>query len=354
MAYKSVIIGCGNIGCDLDRFNPGFIFTHLSAYKNNPKVNILGICDKDLAKAQEISCQKKIPFFSDKISEIMEKVQPEIVSVCTPDETHYPIVKEIVKFGCVKGIWCEKPLATSLDEAEKILKLCKEKNIKILVNYFRRYDSFYINLKDNLEKFLGEIQNVTCYYTGGITTNGSHLLDILHYFFDNCESVSATQTEKSSKFSSLNCNLFFKKGLFVNMIPCDNKKYSIFEMNILGTKARLDIVGKPFGNYTYRYYILERDKISKTKFIGSKPKKILSKNLKRDFFEKALEDLISSINCDSTPKSSKNTIHSLELISSLAYSAKKGGETIKLPFIHKKFKIPPAEGDIKTWKSQQS
>ena len=75
------------------------------------------------------------------------------------------------------------------------------------------------------------------------------------------------------------------------------------------------------------------------------------RTIKRDFFEKALQDLSHAINEKSTPSSSGEVaIRSLECIAALTYSAQHNGEIVSLPFIHDDLKIPAAEGVLKTWK----
>lgn len=349
---KAVIIGCGNIGCDLDKYNPGFVVTHLSAYKRNSKIDLVGVCDIDIEKAKEISEKEEIPFYSDNIHEIMKKTNPEVVSICTPDKTHYNVLKEIVDFECVKGIWCEKPIAVTIEQAENMKKLCDEGEIKLLINYYRRYDTFYEELKLKLKELIGETQAVSCYYSGGIVTNGSHILDLLCYFFGKCKYVHAINNSyEEGNFNDLRGMLVFENGIFVSLISCSNKNFSVLEADFIGTKARLDIINKPFGRYDYRYYVKQKDNVVDVNYLGSESHDVMDKNLERDFFEKALEDLLFSIDNHSIPKSLADSIHVVEIICALVFSAQNKGCRVDLPFNDKKFIIPEQQGDIKKWKS---
>ena len=49
----------------------------------------------------------------------------EIVSICTLADTHYQIIKDCVSYG-VKAVFCEKPIANNLNDANEIIKLCKK------------------------------------------------------------------------------------------------------------------------------------------------------------------------------------------------------------------------------------
>lgn len=346
--YKAIIIGCGNIGCTLERYNPGFVSTHLMAYKKNPEIDIIALCDIDNNKCKMIANKYNIPFTFDNLEEAMKTIKPEIVSICTPDEVHYKILKEVAKFDCVKGIWCEKPIATSIKQAEEMIKYCKDKDIKLLVNYIKRYDLFYRNIKERLGDLVGEIQTVVCYYSGGIVTTGSHLVDLLNYYFGACLSVSAETNLKTGLVGKL----VYESKVFVNLIPCDGNYFSIMELDIIGSKARLDLINKPFGNYDYRYYPTQKYSGLNMKFISGVDGRPLNRNIKRDFFELALSDLITCMENNISPISSGGeALKSLDIISALAYSSDHNGKIIKLPFKKKGYKIPEAEGDIRKWKS---
>jgi predicted dehydrogenase len=326
---NAAIIGCGNIGCELSKYKPGLIITHLEAYKKLG-VKVIGVCDIDIEKAKRYSKNA----FSNYKDLLRQK--PTIVSVCTPDDTHYEILKEITKHSSIKGIWAEKPFTKNLKQADEIIKICKKKKIKLMVNHFRRYDDFYISVKKKMG-LLGKIQRVVCYYSGGIVTVGSHLLDLLDLLFGRCQSVDGLHL----KF----------KGFYVDLIPV--KGISIMEIDIMGDEGRLDLISKPFGRYDYRFYKAKKDKIG-TKYFDSIQKEIFSKDVKRDFFEKGLKDLIKSIKENKEPISSAVVSRkSLELICAISYSIKHK-KSVKLPFKNKKFMIPKAQGDIKKWENQQS
>lgn len=326
---SAAIIGCGNIGCELSKYKPGLIITHLGAY-NKLGIKVIGICDVNVEKAKKYS--KNV--FSNYKDLLRQK--PTIVSVCTPDDTHYEILKEITKYSSVKGIWAEKPFTKNLKQADKIIEICKKKNIKLMVNHFRRYDSFYTSIKNKLG-LLGEIQRVVCYYSGGIVTIGSHLLDLLDMLFGRCLSVDGLRL----KF----------KGFYVDLVPV--KGVSVMEIDIMGDKGRLDIISQPFGRYDYRFYKAKKSRIG-TKYFDSVQDKILPKDIKRDFFEKGLKDLIRSIEKNKEPISSAIVSRrSLELICTISYSLKYN-KSVKLPFRNRKFTIPNAQGDVKKWKNRQS
>src|SRR3989338_2826992 len=204
--YKAAIIGCGNIGCFLDVYGVGYPLTHLACYLYSPSVTITAVSDLDLARAQKAASGRKIRAYSD-TKELLSAEKPDIVSICTPDADHFDTFKQVASFPSVKGIWCEKPIAINVAQGEEMVQLAKDNGIALVVNYIRRYQSFYQSIKKEMNTLLGEIRRITCYYSGGITTNGSHLIDLLHYFFCRCGSGSARK-EKLDYIAKLSFGSF--------------------------------------------------------------------------------------------------------------------------------------------------
>ena len=222
-----------------------------------------------------------------------------------------------------------------------MVTLCRQKKIKLLVNFTRRYDSFYQQIKNKWQNLLGEVQAITFYYSGGIVTVGSHMLDLLLFLLGECQEVYAEQT-----WRGLSGRLKFSK-VSVDIVPMNTKNYSIFEMNIFGDRARLDTINKPFGEYAYRYFIREKSKIG-SYFISSKEKQPIKIDLPRDYLVAALQDLLSSVRNNREPLSSGTTaLKSLQIMHALLYSAGKNGIKISLPFNKTVSWLPESGGDIK-------
>lgn len=348
--WKAVIIGLGNIGYGLSRYDAGFAVTHFEAYIDNKQTDLVAVSDID-AKAESLlkkrSDYKKINFYNDWRAMIKSE-NPEIVSICTPDETHYKILKGITENSCVKAIWCEKPLAQTLKQGREMVALCKTKNIKLAVNYIRRYDEFYRKVRGSLEKLLGEVMVAICYYSGGITTNGSHMVDILNFLFGNC--VLARGVGSAGEITGL---LEFEKCKTAAVVPIASAKYSIFEMSILGENGRLNIYGKPFNGYEYQYLVPQKSAKININFLSSKSKTPFSRNLKRNYMSNALADITDSITNNGDPFSSGETaLNSLEILSALTCSASRDGKSTYFPFAKINTKIPKARGDLKTWQKK--
>lgn len=339
--FKAAIIGLGNIGFKFSRLGLPFLATHFEAYRHNPQTSLIAVADIDtsiLRQARHVFAGRVYHDYQ----EMLRKEQPEVVSICTPDETHCQILQAVVKLPSVRGIWCEKPLAIDRGEAKAMVALCERRKITLAVNFIRRYDSLYKYLKEQLARLVGNIQTITFYYSGGIVTTGSHLIDILCFWLGNCQVVSAQQLPVG-----LLGRLRFG-NIWVSLIPLDTKAYSSFEMQIWGVKARLDIINKPFGEFAVRYLAPAISPYTKRPFLADHEKQPWRERFPRQYMEAALADLVKCIETGKMPISSGQTaLKSLELMHALLWSAEHKGENCRLPFRGRIKHLPAPQGDLK-------
>lgn len=158
--YKVGVIGLGQIAYHIDNDpNRKIIWSHIKAYKNIAKTNILGICDINHDLVEKIKIECKIPKGYTNYENMLSENNFDIISICTPIQTHYDIIKKCIQNG-VKAIFCEKTLSYSLEEVEEIIKLCKENNVILGVNYILRWDNL------NIEIILGENGRIKLYNNG--------------------------------------------------------------------------------------------------------------------------------------------------------------------------------------------
>ena len=106
---------------------------HLPAYKQLPKtISIVGGCDIDeRARAQFARTEPDVPVF-EKIDNMLREAKPEIVSICTPPSLHVAHCIAALKNGC--HVFCEKPMAETLDEADEIISAAETAKRHVVVN----------------------------------------------------------------------------------------------------------------------------------------------------------------------------------------------------------------------------
>lgn len=85
------------------------------------------------------------------IKEMIEKEAIDAISIATSDPYHFTPLKEAIEAG-IKNIFVEKPLATSVKEAEEIIRLAEDYETNIMIDFHKRWDPAYNNMKNTMEK----------------------------------------------------------------------------------------------------------------------------------------------------------------------------------------------------------
>ncbi|XJZ27786.1 Gfo/Idh/MocA family protein [Bacillota bacterium Lsc_1132] len=123
---KIGVIGCGSIAQH----------RHLPEYKANPNVEIVAVCDINEARAKEIAEQYGAAAYTS-YEQLVKDSGVDAVSVCTPNYLHAPI--SICALQAGKHVLCEKPMATSSEEAEAMIQAAKENGKKLMIGHNQRF-----------------------------------------------------------------------------------------------------------------------------------------------------------------------------------------------------------------------
>ena len=75
---------------------------------------------------------------------IRDSIDTIIISA-TPETTHYPMALAALKAG--KNVFLEKPIATTLKEAEELIDLSIKNNLKFTIGYSQRFNAKYAYVK---------------------------------------------------------------------------------------------------------------------------------------------------------------------------------------------------------------
>lgn len=327
--FRTGIVGCGRIGSEFDD-DPKreHISTHAGAYAAVNETELVAVCDLNEEKLEK--CKKKwnVPSAYTDYQEMIQKEKLGILSVCTLSDSHLEITREAVKNN-VKAIFCEKPIADTLTNAEEMIKLCRENEVLLIVDHQRRFDRFHQQIKEFIQNGkLGRVQQVSAYYTAGIANTGTHLFDMLRFFFgDVAWIIGNYRCEQEDP--DIDVVLEFNEGFGASIQSLDVKEYLIFEIDIYGSSGRLRITNSGFG---LEYYAVEDcvfysgyKELSRSKVPFQVPEN-------REFMVSAIEHIINCIKTNKEPVSTgEDGKAALELICAAHVSAQKDGEKIYLP-----------------------
>lgn len=167
-------------------------YSHASAYAAMPQITKLVGCDTSaqarVAFEREWSTRfPEVRTYADS-TEMIEDARPDILSVVTPDHLHARFAIEAMEAG-VPRIFCEKPLAITLEEADEIIDLANRVGATMSVNYTRRWVPEYVEARAQVRAgAIGELSQVIAQIGGPramLFRNLTHPIDLMSYFAES-------------------------------------------------------------------------------------------------------------------------------------------------------------------------
>jgi predicted dehydrogenase len=133
--FKVGVLGAGHLGK-----------IHLRLLNESPKYNLIGFYDPDDINGKKVAAEFGYPFF-DNINELIDSV--DVVDIVTPTLSHYDCAKKAMENG--KHVFIEKPITNTLEEAEDLLVLEKENNVKGQVGHVERFNPAFLSVKEKIQ-----------------------------------------------------------------------------------------------------------------------------------------------------------------------------------------------------------
>jgi len=174
---------------------------HASSYasilKSNSKFEFIGIWDDNIERGKSFAKNFEIPFYEN-LNEMLQK--SEAVVITSENAKHLDHFRLVA--GKVKGVLCEKPLATSIKDASEMLKIAEASSTKLGVAFPVRFHPVSQRVKEIFnEGEFGKALIITSsnrgklppgWFTdpklsggGAITDHVVHLVDLFRWFTEN-------------------------------------------------------------------------------------------------------------------------------------------------------------------------
>ena len=131
---KIGVLGAGHLGK-----------IHLRLLNQSSKYELVGFYDPSKENAEKVSAEFGYKSF-ETISDLITAV--DVVDIVTPTLSHYHCAVDAIKAG--KHIFLEKPISNTVEEAEHIIELAKEYNVKGQVGHVERFNPAFKAVKDKI------------------------------------------------------------------------------------------------------------------------------------------------------------------------------------------------------------
>ena len=341
--YKIGLIGCGRIGTLLEEDKlRGKPCTHTGGFNALSNAKMVAGCDIDSSRLKKFGARWNVDRLYKDYKAMLRHEELDIVCIATWTSLHAKMVIDAAKFG-VRSIFCEKPIALDTKDARRMVNICKSKNISLIINHERRWDSYYQKAHQIIKSGkIGKVRTIignalsskprkqlTRTSGGGaLFHDGTHLADLLLYFGGSVEWVSGYDVRPFGKkyIEGTACGMIgFKSGAIGFIEGGGARKYFNFELDIQGSEGRLLI-----GNNAHKLYLAKKSK----RFTGfqelqqvcfPEPKKVTSP------FEGGARETLKCLRTGKDGISSgTDGLKALELIFAIYRSAQLQGKRIKL------------------------
>lgn len=177
---------------------------HLPVMVTNPRLEVAAICDVIEAAARRSAEQFHIPNTFRDYSALLAQSELDAVFVAVPNNLHAPVA--VAAFAAGKHVLCEKPMASTVKEAQGMLAAAESAGKSLAIAHPWRCDQDYRWLHDVVASGrLGKIFKVRCHAIltegsppvgswrfkkeivggGALTDLGIHAIDAVSYLFDD-------------------------------------------------------------------------------------------------------------------------------------------------------------------------
>ena len=122
---RVLVVGLGTMG-----------MSHARAYRAIDGFELVGLCTRNAAARRDLDQEfAGLPRF-DGLTEALARLKPDAVAIATYTEHHAPMALEALQAGA--HVFCEKPLADTLEAAEKVVKAARAAHKALLIGYILR------------------------------------------------------------------------------------------------------------------------------------------------------------------------------------------------------------------------
>ena len=133
------IIGAGRAG-----------MVHAINFRDNvPGASLVAIVRTTKEKAERTAADLGIDLFYTDFRQALENPEIDAVFITSPTFTHAEIAIEAAKAG--KHIFCEKPMALTLDEADAMIAAARQADVVLQLGFMRRFDPAFRAAKEQIE-----------------------------------------------------------------------------------------------------------------------------------------------------------------------------------------------------------
>lgn len=149
--YKTGVVGAGFAGQ-----------IHIETIRRLGNAQVVAIADP--VSPKQVAERMNVPRHYTDYREMIDREALDVMHICTPNNTHFEIAMYALEHGV--NVICEKPMTTTVAEAELLVKKAKETGLTVALNFHNRFYPMTHHLHKIIKRGdLGDVFSITGAYT---------------------------------------------------------------------------------------------------------------------------------------------------------------------------------------------
>jgi len=234
----------------MDKIKIGIIGTgylgklHTKLIREVENAELVGVFDINIQAAESVASEFKTTAFNE-LSDLLSKIDAAIIVAST--KSHYQIVKTALNAGV--NVFVEKPITSEIWEAEEIVKLADEKNLKLQVGHIERFNGALVSLdKYNLNPMFIQTDRLAQFNPRGADV--AVVLDLMIHDIDIILSLVKSEVKQisasgvnvvSDSLDIANARIEFENGAVANVTASRISQKKMRKMRIFQRDAYIAV-----------------------------------------------------------------------------------------------------------------
>lgn len=179
--YRVGVIGVGRGGQGIGTHSIGY--AHAYAYQHHDRSRIVAAADISSDNLNRFGQEFSVDSTYQDYRQMLFDAKLDIVSISAYVGTRREMVLAAIDAG-IRAIWCEKPLALSMDDGRWMVDLCRQRGVRLVVNHWRRYLPGFRDAKRMMtERRIGApIEFFATIPAWDLMGMGTHWFDLFRFF----------------------------------------------------------------------------------------------------------------------------------------------------------------------------
>lgn len=190
---------------------------HVRVYRDMDTVELVGIVDQNPATGARIAARFGVPCFTS-VETLLDQTQPDLVSLAVPTSLHCALAIQLMERGI--HVLVEKPIATTIEEGELMIRVAETKGVVLAVGHIERFNPAVMELERRLHNGMAghvyqiHTQRLSPYPpriqdSGVVIDLASHDIDLIRYLINDeivrvyGETLQSVNSDREDMFNGL-------------------------------------------------------------------------------------------------------------------------------------------------------